>query len=1652
MRKSIIIGIAFLLILSVALLCACGQKISLTINFDSNGGSEISPINTDGQSVIKIPSDPVKEGYEFGGWFWDNGTFEKQFTFNSLLDAPISENMTVYAKWISKNPDTALFSISAANIVYGQQPAVTVTENTTNGTITYYYKPYGADDSAYTQTIPANAGKYTVKAVSISASATHNATCEFTIEKANGYINTDSVLRQFTYNKNAQSISGAAGSGTIIYTNNSFTDAGSYEIIINAAESENYKAVSVSVTVNVAKASFDMSNVKWSDNEFVYDKTIKRIELIDLPEGLTASYENGEKTDAGFYQAAPIFSYDTKNYNAPAGISPLNWTISPKNITVIADNKISVYGQAEASLTYTVADGGLIENDTLSGSMAKTSGQNAGVYQINIGSLSNPNYNINFVEATYTIEKAVYDMSNVYWDYAEPFRYNETTHEVELKGLPQGVTVKLYHNNTGSMPGGIQSASVSEFNYDTVNYVAPLLPQGKISVDWQIIKGIPVVNPYYCGNILSILSDLPILTLDADDTEGTIQLNEGTVLEEGEKSYNWTFTPANSDLYENLNGAITLIVYGQAPTGITLDSLPSKLSYNAFETLDVTGMTVILTFENPEFNTVITNYDIVYNGDRNCFAAWHTFVTIRYGQFNIVIENIEVQKLPYVFDDSMIPEWFDITYGGLPLIDNEQGCINWNEQEIYCGLHSYTFTFSPNDDNYNEYTGEITLYGYLQAYDVITLSIKGDIALPPSNGGINVQSDSLIEKVIDAKIKLDLPENFRGNYYYTAEIDLLIDENGYYVNSPNEEYKIIFKGYKYDNLIEDEYINSILVQVNYIYLKSDYYIIYDIRVNNENISYDYDEDIEFFETRSKSLAITQKANLARFELLDIATLETIDLKSVPLISGFNYFYLATYIDDLKGDKIKYIEEIVIKYISSPVTSFVVDGLNYEITDEKTFITLYKNEMNFTVSAIYDEDYTLIDYSDYWFFIRSGETVTYDVLPGDCTPLCFTSGYYNYIVYIRVHRPTLLRSVKAYIDDYDYDIDYYDDDDDSYYYFYVGPSMAPDCFSAEVPQDYTCEFRINGEIYDASKLLIGKNDIDIVVYQGETEVERKKLECLYLPILNISVYNLNEGDFENHFNYIDNSSIFSSMIFTSNSEGPYTARFVAENNIIVSINGTIYNSTTAIVENLNIYENYLDAVIKINGIDTPITLMITVCSENYDTVLNNIYSIYVEDLDSHDRTYYDIRSLNSFIYMQLNSKYTIEEWAENIKYNSANGYNMTFSVENDKHFKAKVYQNSTEIGWFLITYIIDGTYNNIADANISIFRPEMLIEEQVDSIVFDENNTATVNLNSDQNLFINTIYPYAMINVKYNNEKHEMYEYIEDGKKLFYISRPGIYEIEIISTDNTVTKTFTLNVNFSVEEVFTITVGDKTFKAFIDFSSPIPIRGDFYLDNDGLNAYLGVSSNVQIGDTVYVNFNSSCKASKTYTGARFENQNVLDLKVYENTNGIKEMFFYVLIYGNDLRINLLYEDEPIDVYFSFDNGQDDNLSFIFKYNPGGSYGNFMPSLDCRYYYVCIADSAIMSNIYTIQEKEFIDLQLFINPSTDYNVEFLGGAQVYDKTNAGSSNPFTTAKMEVFEHNGIKYGRAEIWEDGESYCSLVFLFNSYYTEVPYSEESR
>lgn len=100
-KKRISTSIICLILLFVSMLAlsACKGKVNnFNLSFKVDG-EVFQTITTTGNEGITIPENPTKTGYEFDGWYWDKDVWSQPFTANSLLEAPISSDMSVYAKF-----------------------------------------------------------------------------------------------------------------------------------------------------------------------------------------------------------------------------------------------------------------------------------------------------------------------------------------------------------------------------------------------------------------------------------------------------------------------------------------------------------------------------------------------------------------------------------------------------------------------------------------------------------------------------------------------------------------------------------------------------------------------------------------------------------------------------------------------------------------------------------------------------------------------------------------------------------------------------------------------------------------------------------------------------------------------------------------------------------------------------------------------------------------------------------------------------------------------------------------------------------------------------------------------------------------------------------------------------------------------------------------------------------------------------------------------------------------------------------------------------------------------------------------------------------------------------------------------------------------
>jgi len=86
-----------------------------TINFNSNGGSEVNEQKVSYGDKVIVPAVPTKAGYTFAGWYTDSG-LSQAFDFGNTT---VTADITLYAKW-TVNSYTVNFDPNGGSIVADQ--------------------------------------------------------------------------------------------------------------------------------------------------------------------------------------------------------------------------------------------------------------------------------------------------------------------------------------------------------------------------------------------------------------------------------------------------------------------------------------------------------------------------------------------------------------------------------------------------------------------------------------------------------------------------------------------------------------------------------------------------------------------------------------------------------------------------------------------------------------------------------------------------------------------------------------------------------------------------------------------------------------------------------------------------------------------------------------------------------------------------------------------------------------------------------------------------------------------------------------------------------------------------------------------------------------------------------------------------------------------------------------------------------------------------------------------------------------------------------------------------------------------------------------------------------------------------------------------
>lgn len=213
------------------------------------------------------------------------------------------------------------------------------------------------------------------------------------------------------------------------------------------------------------------------------------------------------------------------------------YVIKPSKITVRANDVSKYYGDSD-SLTYTAE--GLLAGDILSGELKRDGGEAVGTYAINLGSLHNDNYDIDFVSATLTITPAtlsvtIDDCYQVYGEIEKDLTY-------ALSGLKRGDRVSLVLNRDEGEDVGAYAITCTLNN---PNYTLDVTGGTYYITQATLVPTINSQKFVYSGNTNYVTSNFPYdLTFvytsqDGIECNGMLNAGEYTVVARfaGNKNY-----------------------------------------------------------------------------------------------------------------------------------------------------------------------------------------------------------------------------------------------------------------------------------------------------------------------------------------------------------------------------------------------------------------------------------------------------------------------------------------------------------------------------------------------------------------------------------------------------------------------------------------------------------------------------------------------------------------------------------------------------------------------------------------------------------------------------------------------------------------------------------------------------------------------------------------------------------------------------------------------------------------------------------------------------------------------------------------------------------------------------------------------------------
>ncbi|WP_166664935.1 MBG domain-containing protein, partial [Pedobacter metabolipauper] len=446
-----------------------------------------------------------------------------------------------------------------------------------------------------------NAGTYTITATVKQPNHSDLVlTAELKINKALGLITADAT-QTFTYDGTAKSVSGTLNHSetTISYDpQQSYTDAGSYSITLNAAETANYLESSKTVTLKINPAT--ITGVTLADQTFTYDGTAKSLEVTGLPADATVAYTGNDQTAAGTYTVTATVTQD--NYADLELTAELKINKAASVITADATQTFTYDGTAKS------VTGTLNHSETTLSYDPQQSYTDAGSYSITLQAAETTNYLESSKTVTLKINPATITGVTLT---DQTFTYDGTAKSIEVTGLPVDATIAYLGNEQTNAGTYTITATIKQTNYNDLELTAEL----KINKAASVITANATQTFTYDGTGKSVTGTLNHSEANISYDPQQSYTNAG--------SYSITLQAAETTNYLESSKTVTLKINKATITGVTLTDqtftydgtakglavtgLPTDatVAYSGNGQVNVGTYVITATVKQPNFNDLI---------------------------------------------------------------------------------------------------------------------------------------------------------------------------------------------------------------------------------------------------------------------------------------------------------------------------------------------------------------------------------------------------------------------------------------------------------------------------------------------------------------------------------------------------------------------------------------------------------------------------------------------------------------------------------------------------------------------------------------------------------------------------------------------------------------------------------------------------------------------------------------------------------------------------------------------------------------------------------------------------------------------------------------------------------------------------------------